>query len=277
MVYFVGHATAATTIEEGKRIALDDICHQVLIYLGADVNSAISSQYFFGRRATREDLSFSAGNILQSLSVSKIRVKKRKVYAESYGIFDVYDIRLVASIKETQLGTLSRLRPQGTDTVIREKNTAENGYRIPDSPLFVQREENRAILLYNDEDKYKNTVATLPFGFRLKSAAMSVILPGLGQYYNNEPVKGENCLIGFALCAAWCGMTLWDIAIARANLQEERNGPNRQWEISQYEEQISNLQLHPVFMVTVMYWAMSVVDAFLNAHKAYDSRPVNTE
>jgi len=42
MVFFVGHATAATTIEEGKRIALDDVCHQILVYAGAEVHSALS-------------------------------------------------------------------------------------------------------------------------------------------------------------------------------------------------------------------------------------------
>ncbi len=126
MVYFVGHATAATTIEEGKRIALDDVCHQILVYAGAEVHSALSGKRVNGYSVSSEQISISSASILQSLTIRKISSRRRRVYAEGYGIFDVYDVQVIAAIQGSILQSLTgkaktgprRWRGEGRDPFI---------------------------------------------------------------------------------------------------------------------------------------------------------------
>lgn len=189
---FVGNATAVSSTEDGKRIALNDVVHQMLFYIGVDVSSLLYGNRVNQYGITIEQVSLISNTVLESVKIKKIKIiNKRKVYAEKYGIFDVYDVQVYVEIDVSKImnlkETISRIQ---TDTIIREYTIMTNNYSIPENPIYKQIEENRAMLLYNDKDKYPNTVATLPFGFRLESAAFSLIFPGFGQFLNNDDDKG---------------------------------------------------------------------------------------
>ncbi len=189
---FVGNATAVSSIEDGKRIAFDDVIHQILFYIGVDVSSLLYSDRISQYGITLEQVSLISNVILESIKIKKIKViNKRRVYAKGYGIFDAYDIQVFVEIDASKIINLKKTTNKAqTDIIIREYTVARNNYFMPMNPIYKQLEENKVMLLYNDEDKYQNTVVTLPPGFRLESAAFSLVFPGLGQFLNNDDDKG---------------------------------------------------------------------------------------
>ena len=231
-VIFVGNATAVPSIEDGKRIALNDVVHQILYYIGVDVSSTIYSDRSNYDGVIFEQVSLISSAILQSIKIRKIKViNKRRVYAEKYGVFDAYDIHVYVEVNIHEIKRLKQTANRmQTDTIVREFSVA-NAYTIPENPIYKQLEANKATMLYNDEDKYPNTVVTLPFGFRLESAAFSLIFPGFGQFLNYEFDKGHDYsaaaisslllgYIGYPYCYAIGGM-VWGMSILDAYICAE--------------------------------------------------------
>lgn len=264
-VYFVGHATGTTSQEEGKRIAMGDIYRQIAMRLGGTVEYS-GENIEAGKDALYNEVIILRGmGILQEVRIEKVRSEKRTTYNTRNGMYDVYDMEVTASLPRLILKEALKARSNIALVTYKDQliYEAKRG-------LHSEMQANHSLTLYSEANPsaLPNSL-TLPLGYRWKPALMSLLLPGLGQKYNQQHRKAR---IDFGMAALFMSGTLGAILRAETNAAAYSNRDELPPHV---EDDLDQVYQANMFLVGWLILGLeSAADAYLSAHHRYDASVV---